>query len=201
MRKKGTQAQRIEWAWLNVGSIKENSQHMKESTVDDIIEVASWAHSGHSGLETSESKAQRSYPGSFTMRVAVVRHVSCFVLVPWLTCCHVSIMTVACCSVMLVKSMRDDTWRSVFFFSFNDKVKIKPPSSILYYTSMVKKWLLVHSRVCFSVSYRQRITSCRDRGCWLVDLKAIFGPEGTWIKGRQISHVKGVPWVLCGVVQ
>lgn len=55
---------------------------MKESTVDDIIEVASWAHSGHSGLETSESKAQRSYPGSFTMRVAVVRHVSCFVLVP-----------------------------------------------------------------------------------------------------------------------
>ena len=29
------------------------------------------------------------------------------------------------------------------------------------------------------------------------DLKAIFGPEGTWIKGRQISHVKGVSWVLC----
>lgn len=63
-----------------MGSIKENSQHMKESTVDDIIEVASWAHSGHSGLETSGSKAQRCYPGSvFTMRVAVVRHVSCFV--------------------------------------------------------------------------------------------------------------------------
>lgn len=65
---------------VNMGNSKEHSQHMKERTVDDIIEVASWGREGHSGLETTGLKAQRYYPGSaFTMQGDLVRHVSCFV--------------------------------------------------------------------------------------------------------------------------
>lgn len=96
-------------------------------------------------------------------------------------------------------------WLKKCCFFFNSKIKMGTPSSILYYTSMVKKWLLSLQYGLFS-SQRQAEGYCMwGQGVLLSWHEDNFCPcrgpgLGVSTQGRQIIHARGVSWVLWWVV-